>query len=66
MIKIEDMKAQYITDADGKKKKVVLPIDVFENLLQDLEDLAIAAERRDEESISHDDVIKKLQNDELL
>ena len=41
-------------------------MEKFEELLQDLEDLSIAAERRNEESISHDEVKKALKSDGLL
>jgi hypothetical protein len=44
--------AEYITDAKGKKTKVVLPVDVYEKMLEDLHDLAVIAERRDEETIT--------------
>ena len=45
---------------------VILSIKDFENLLEDLKDLAITAERRDEETINHDDVLKELKRDGIL
>jgi len=62
----KDLTLKYITDEKGKKKEVILAIKDFENLLEDLEDLAIVAERRDVESISHEEVIKRLKKDGLL
>ena len=38
---------QYITDADGQKLSVILPIADYMELLEDLEDLATIAERRE-------------------
>ena len=45
----KDKNLKYITDDKGRRKEVVIPIKKFETLLEDLEDLAIVAERRDEE-----------------
>ncbi|WP_019864729.1 hypothetical protein [Methylovulum miyakonense] len=52
---------QYITDANGQKLSVILPIDDYLELLEDLEDLATIAERKDEATFSLEDVIKELQ-----
>lgn len=57
---------QYITDKNGKKKSVVLPIKKYEELLEDLQDLSILATRKNEESISHEDVIKELKQNGYL
>lgn len=57
---------QYITDETGSRVSVVLPIDEYRELLEDLEDLAAMAERREEPSIPHDQVIAGLERDGLL
>ena len=57
---------RYITDEDGKKTAVVLPVEEYEELLEDLHDLAVIAERRDEPSLSLDDVKAKLKADGLI
>ena len=44
--------ASYITTASGRKKAVILPIRAYERLLEDLHDLSVVAERRDESSVS--------------
>ena len=61
-----DLQAQYITDKTGKKTAVILPIEEFEELLEDLEDLAVLAERREEPTISFEEVIKRLKRDGFL
>lgn len=66
MVDLKGYKLRYITDKNGKKTEVILPIKEFETLLEDLEDLAVAAERRDEETISHNEVLKKLKNNSIL
>jgi PHD/YefM family antitoxin component YafN of YafNO toxin-antitoxin module len=57
---------QYIIDQNGHKTSVILSIEEFESLLEDLEDLAIIAERRDEPSITHNDLVAELKKDGLI
>jgi len=44
---------QYLTNEKGKKTAVVMPIEDYEKLREDMDDLAVIAERRDEETIPH-------------
>jgi hypothetical protein len=44
---------QYLTNEKDRKQAVVLPIEEYERLLEDLDDLAVIAGRRDEGTISH-------------
>ena len=66
MINIEELDLNYITNESGEKTAVILPLKQFEELLEDLEDLAIVAERKDELTISHEDVISELKHDGIL
>lgn len=66
MIDLANLNLRYITDKTGQKREVILSLKDFQNLLEDLRDLAVIAERRDEETISHEDVIKELKNDGLI
>lgn len=43
---------QYVTDADGQKTGVILSIEEYEQLLEDLHDLALVTERRSETPVS--------------
>ena len=43
---------RYIVDAKGKKRAVIIPMKEYRELLEDLHDLAVVAERRDEPVIS--------------
>lgn len=54
---------QFITDADGTRKSVILPLEDYEELLEDLHDLAVVAERRNEQAISFGEVKERLKND---
>lgn len=57
---------QYITDETGEKKSVVLPVEDYEELLEDIQDLVTIAERKSEKSLSLDEVLKNLKADGLL
>ena len=64
--KIREMQMKYVTNETGEKTAVILPIEEFEELLEDLEDLAVIVERRDETTISHKEIIAKLRQNGLL
>jgi PHD/YefM family antitoxin component YafN of YafNO toxin-antitoxin module len=46
------VKEQYIIDREGNKTGVILSIEQYEQMLEDLHDLAIVAERRSEQPVS--------------
>jgi hypothetical protein len=57
---------QFITDDKGNKTAVILSIDAYTELLEDLSDLAAVAERRSEETIPHKVLLDSLQADGLI
>lgn len=57
---------QYLTDERGEKTAVVLALSDYEKLLDDLEDLAVVAERREEPAIPHAQFVSELKRDGLL
>ena len=57
---------RYIVDGKGKKRAVVIPYQEYKNIIEDLHDLAIAAERRDEPVISFEKLKEKLRTDGVL
>ena len=57
---------QYLTDEQGDRTAVVLPIGDYEKLLEDLEDLAMVAERREEPTVAHEDFLSELRRDGIL
>ena len=57
---------QYIIDASGNKTGVILSVERYEQLIEDLHDFAIVAERRDETPVSFDDVKRRLEKDGIL
>ena len=60
------MHEQFITDKSGQKISVILPIHEYDELLEDLKDLATVAELKNEPTVSLDSVIKKLKANDLL
>ena len=57
---------QYLTDQAGQKTAVVLPLSDYEKLIEDLADLAVVAERREEPTVSHEQFKAELKRDGLL
>ncbi len=57
---------KYITDEHGRKTDVILPVEIYAELLEDLADLAAVAERRDETTLSHSNLKGTLQADGIL
>jgi PHD/YefM family antitoxin component YafN of YafNO toxin-antitoxin module len=57
---------QYLVDAKGNKRGVLLSIERYEQLTEDLHDLAVVAERRMEEPISFDEMKRRLKQDGIL
>ncbi len=62
----EKFHPQYITDEQGNRVSVVLPVAEYEELLDDIDALAAIAERRDEPSKSHEQLIAELKRDGLI
>lgn len=60
------MNARYITAEDGSRTDVVLPVADYEALTEDLQDLAVIAEHREEPTYSLEEVKECLKADGLL
>jgi len=60
------LQEQSVVDAKGNKIAVLLPLQQYEQLMEDLHDLAVVAERRGEESISLEEMKRRLKADGLL
>ena len=59
-------KEKFITDNKGRKKAVIIDIKLYQELLEDLEDLRLLAERRDEATSSLREVEERLKASGLL
>lgn len=66
MLDVKQLELQYVTNDAGENTAVILPIDQFQELIDDIEDLAAVAERRDEPTIPHKDLVAELKRDGLI
>ena len=53
----------FVTDQNGKRKAVILSLEDYQELLEDLDDLAVVAERQSEETISQAEFKLELERD---
>jgi hypothetical protein len=53
---------QYVTDAKGERTAVILPIDEYEELLEDLHLARVAEETKGEPRRPFNDVVEELRN----
>jgi hypothetical protein len=60
------MDTQFIIDELGNKTAIILPLEDYEELLEDIHDLTVIAERKNEPTISLEELKKKLKADGLL
>ncbi len=63
---MEKPQKQFIIDGNGNKVAVILPLADYEGLLEDLHDLSVIAERKDEETVGHEELEERLKKDGLL
>nr|VFJ54285.1 MAG: hypothetical protein BECKDK2373B_GA0170837_10461 [Candidatus Kentron sp. DK]VFJ62851.1 MAG: hypothetical protein BECKDK2373B_GA0170837_11176 [Candidatus Kentron sp. DK]VFJ65963.1 MAG: hypothetical protein BECKDK2373C_GA0170839_113813 [Candidatus Kentron sp. DK] len=62
----QSLHPEYITDEKGTRKSVIISASDFGELMEDIADLAACAERKDEPTISHSDLLEELKRDGLL
>jgi len=60
---METVQEQYVVDTKGKKLSVILSLERYERLMEDLHDLAIVAERRDGRQISLEEMKRRMKKD---
>ena len=66
MRSVPRLNPEYVIDANGEKKAVILSIEEYDELMEDLQDLAVLAERREEPNLSHADVVAELKRNGYL
>ncbi len=62
----EKFHPQFVTDTSGRQTAVILPLGEYYELMEDLDDLAMAAERTDEPTVPHAKVVAELKADGYL
>lgn len=55
------LKEKFLTDEKGRKEAVVLDVRTYEELIEDLEDLVIIADRKHEKTVSWEEVKRKFK-----
>ena len=55
-----DLHEQFVVNEKGEKTAVLLPFDEYEKLLEDIHDLSVVAERKNEKTISLDEIQKDI------
>lgn len=60
------VKEKYIVNEKGAKTDIIIPLDEYEELLEDLHDLAIIAERKDEPTLGLKELKKKLLDNGII
>ena len=61
-----DLHPQYVTDEKGNRTSVLIPIKEYYELLEDLDDQAVIAERKNDSSIPFDQAMRELGIDGQL
>ncbi|MFZ3169442.1 MAG: hypothetical protein WA130_17645 [Candidatus Methanoperedens sp.] len=63
---MQKLKRKYIVNEKGKKTAAIIPMEEYEELLEDLHDISIVAERRDEPTIPFDKLKERLRKDGII
>ena len=64
--KVTSLRGRYVTNRQGKRTGVVLSLKRYLRLMEDLHDLAVVAERRNEKPVTADGMKKRLHKRGLL
>jgi PHD/YefM family antitoxin component YafN of YafNO toxin-antitoxin module len=57
---------QYLTNEEGEKTAVIVPWEDYIKFMEDMEDLAAVAERREEPRVNHEQFLAELREDGIL
>jgi hypothetical protein len=57
---------QFIVDTKGRKTGIILSLNRYQRLMEDLHDLAVVAERRAEKPVSLQEMKRRLKKDGIL
>ena len=64
--KTSSLRGRYVTDRKGQRTGIVLSLKRYSRLMEDLHDLAVVAERRNEKPVTAEDMKKRLHKRGLL
>jgi PHD/YefM family antitoxin component YafN of YafNO toxin-antitoxin module len=60
-MRIQEPAAEYIVDKKGHKKAVLLSVKQYDQLMEDLHDLSLVAERKNEKNLSLEEMKRRLK-----
>jgi PHD/YefM family antitoxin component YafN of YafNO toxin-antitoxin module len=60
-MRIQEPAAEYIVDKKGRKKAVLLSVDQYDQLMEDLHDLSLVAERKNDKTLSLAEMKRRLK-----
>lgn len=63
---MQAVKTSYISDADGNKTAVILSVNEYQRIMDDLHDLAVIAERKEEYPVSMEEIKARLRDNHSL
>lgn len=63
---MQQLKQQFIINNKGRKTAVILPFHDYQQMLEDIHDLTIIAERKEEPNLSLADLKTRLKNNGLI
>ena len=63
---MNSVQEHYVIDTKGRKMGVILSLKRYQRLIEDLHDLAVVAERREEKPMSLKEMKRRLKKDALL
>ncbi len=66
IVRMAEREERFLVDARGRKTAVVVPVARYRRMVEDLHDLAAIAERREEPTISHQELVARLKRDGLV
>jgi PHD/YefM family antitoxin component YafN of YafNO toxin-antitoxin module len=58
---MSNLQKQFIVNSTGHRTAVILPLKEYEQLLEDLHDLAVVIERREEEPVTLEEIKRWLK-----
>ena len=61
---MRNLQEKFVVNDQGTKKAVIIPFDKYQQLLEDIHDIAVIAERRDESPISLKELKKRHDSNE--
>jgi PHD/YefM family antitoxin component YafN of YafNO toxin-antitoxin module len=57
---------QYLTNEEGEKTAVIVPLEDYIKFMEDMEDVAAVAERREEPRVNNEQFLAELRKDGIL